>query len=63
MSANFRENKKIFWKEVDYVRKTVEQMGTSLKGVNGEGEQAERRWREYFEGYLNVFDRVTDGGV
>lgn len=63
MSANFRENKKIFWKEVDYVRKTVEQMGTSLKGVNGEGEQTERRWREYFEGYLNVFDRVTDGGV
>ncbi|XP_071541971.1 uncharacterized protein RpL30 isoform X1 [Panulirus ornatus] len=66
VSLNFRENKKMFWKEVNKVRKTREQMGTSVKGANGEVITSSgdvRRWSEYFECLLNVFDgRVADIG-
>ncbi|XP_071512677.1 uncharacterized protein [Panulirus ornatus] len=66
VSLNFRENKKMFWKEVNKVRKTREQMGTSVKGANGEVITSSgdvKRWSEYFEGLLNVFDdRVADIG-
>ena len=36
ISRNFKENKKLFWKEVNRVRSTREGVSEDVKGVNGE---------------------------
>ena len=60
ISRNFKENKKLFWKEVNRVRSTREGMSEVVKGANGEviteETEVKKRWGEYFEGLLNVKD-------
>lgn len=60
VSACFRENKKMFWKEVNGVRKDKEQKVNRVKDENGvilnDKEECEARWSEYFENLLNVQD-------
>ena len=55
---DFHSNKRMFWKEVKRTRKGVEVKEECVKDVNGRvlsesGEVCER-WREYFDGLLNV---------
>ena len=65
------ENKKKFWKEVRRVRKGGSRMEETVKDVNGwllRGNEARKRWAEYFELLLNVqeyreADIVAVGGV
>ena len=65
------ENKKKFWKEVRRVRKGGLRMEETVKNVNGRllrGNEARKRWAEYFEELLNVqedreADIVAVGGV
>lgn len=49
LSADFREDKKIFWKEVNSVRK---QIGTSVKRTDGEmvpaRDEVKKKCSEYF---------------
>ena len=58
LSKNFRENKKMFWKEVNSQSKVKEQMDMRIKDIDGnmvtEKNDVKRRWREYFEDLLNV---------
>ena len=70
-SRSYEENKKKFWKEVKRVRKGGSRMEETVKDVNGrmlKGNDARKRWAEYFEELLNVEeDReavvVAVGGV
>ena len=58
MSEHYKGNKKLFWKEVNGVRKKKEGMEVKVKDANGvilvEEEKGQRRWTEYFEQMLNV---------
>ena len=68
---SYEENKKKFWKEVRRVRKGGLRMEETVKDVNGRllrGNEARKRWAEYFEELLNVqedreADIVAVGGV
>ena len=61
LSKNFREKKKLFWKEVNAERKCRDQMDMQVKDVGGNvlsvGENVVKRWRDYFDELLNVDDR------
>ena len=65
---SYEENKKKFWKEV---RKGGLRMDETIKDVNGrllKGNEARKRWAEYFDELLNVqedrkADIVAVGGV
>ena len=63
---SYEENKKKFWKEVRRVRKGGWRTEETVKDVNGRllrGNEARKRWAEYFE-LLNVQeDREAVGGV
>ena len=53
----YEENKKKFWKEVRRVRKGGSRTEEIVKDVNGRllnGNEARKRWAEYFEELLNV---------
>ena len=60
IASNFRERKKMFWKEVKRVRKGERKKEECVKDVNGEvlveRERVLGRWGEYFENLLNVED-------
>ena len=60
----YEENKKKFWKEVRRVKKGGSRMEETVKDVNGrllKGNEARKRWAEYFEELLNVQeDREAD---
>ena len=68
---SYEENKKKLWKEVRRVRKGGLRMEETVKDVNGQllrGNEARKRWAEYFEELLNVqedreADIVAVGGV
>ena len=68
---SYEKNKKKFWKEVRRVRKGGLRMEETVKDVNGRllrGNEARKRWAEYFEELLNVqedreADIVAVGGV
>ena len=55
---DFHSNKRMFWKEVKRTRKGVEVKEECVKDVNGrvlsESDEVCERWREYFDGLLNV---------
>ena len=54
---SYEENKKKFWKEVKRVRKGGSRMEETVKDANGrmlKGNDARKRWAEYFEELLNV---------
>ena len=57
---DFEGNKKMFWKEVNRVRKGEQARDEMVKEVNGQilydGEEVRRRWAEYFEQVLNMAD-------
>ena len=58
ISVDFKENKKLFWRQVNEVRKPKEKMESRINDRNGcqlteEGEVA-NRWKEYFDELLNV---------
>ena len=61
---SYEENKKKFWKEVRRVRKGGSKMEEIVKDANGRllrGNEARKRWAEYFEELLNVqVDREAD---
>ena len=63
---SYEENKKKFWKEVRRVRKGGPRTEETVKDVNGRllrGNEARKRWAEYFEELLNVQeDREADSG-
>ena len=58
MSRQFRENKKLFWSSVNKKRSTREQMSMRVKDSEGnllvEQGAVSKRWKEYFQGLLNV---------
>ena len=60
LSVNFKENKKMFWSQVNANRKTKEQMDMRIKDMDGnvltEQKAVKDRWSEYFEQLLNVDD-------
>ena len=68
---SYEESKKKFWKEVRRVRKGGLRTEETVKDVNGRllrGNEARKRWAEYFEELLNVqedreADIVAVGGV
>ena len=68
---SYEENKKKFWKEVRKVKKGGLRTEEIVKAVNGQllrGNEARKRWAEYFEELLNVqedreADLVEVGGV
>ena len=61
---SYEENKKKFWKEVTRARKGGLRTEETVKDVNGRllrGNEARKRWAEYFEELLNVQeDREAD---
>ena len=61
MSRHFRENKKLFWGDVNRKRNAREQMIMKVRGSEGniltERSAVRQRWSEYYEALLNV-----DGG-
>ncbi|MCP4264721.1 MAG: hypothetical protein GY777_03945, partial [Candidatus Brocadiaceae bacterium] len=61
LSGNFKENKKMFWKEVKRVRKGETGSEKRVKDLNDqllvESEDVGRRWAEYFDEILNVEDK------
>ena len=58
LTENFRENKRLFWKDVNEERKPKEKGGERVKSADGsvlmEPVAVRERWREYFEELLNV---------
>ena len=68
---SYEENKKKFWKEMRRVRKGGSRTEETVKDVIGRllrGNEARKRWTEYFEELLNVqedrdADIVAVGGV
>lgn len=59
LGQSYEENKKKFWKEVKRVRKAGARIEETVKDGNGrllKGEEARKRWAEYFESLLNVED-------
>ena len=71
LSRNFRENKKLFWRDVNSVRKVRDQMDMRIKDVNGnilsDESEVKNRWSGYFQELLNVDNgreaELTDAGV
>ena len=63
---SYRENSKMFWKEVNRVRKKKEEISGGVKGLDGEMVQEDKevseRWREYFKDLLNVNGREREIG-
>merc|ERR1712002_703474 len=57
---HFRENKKLFWSDVNRKRSAIDQMTMKVRDSEGnmltEGAKVQKRWREYFESLLNVDD-------
>ena len=56
---SFEENKKKFWKELKRIRKSGTGTEETVKDRNGrllKGDDARRRWAEYFENLLNVVE-------
>ena len=54
---SYEENKKKFWKEVRRVRKGGSRTEETVNDVNGRllrGNEARKKWAEYFEELLNV---------
>ena len=75
LSTNFRENQKLFWKEVKKERGGQTCGGEKVKDKNGrllkEGNAVRERWREHFKDLADVGNRgkavitcmgMTDGG-
>ena len=60
MGNDFQGNKKMFWKEVNRVRKGEQAREEMVKDVNcqilRDGVEVRKRWAEYFEQVLNVAD-------
>ena len=60
LSKNFREKKKLFWKEVNAERKSNDQMEMRIRDADGNmltvGEDVVGRFKSYFDGLLNVDD-------
>ena len=60
VARNFRERKKMFWKELKRIRRGDSKKEECVKDLGGvvlvEREQILGRWGEYFEGLLNVTD-------
>ena len=60
-NRSYEENKKKFWKEVRRVRKGGSRTEETVKDVNGRllrGNEARKRWAEYFEELLNVQEDI-----
>ena len=61
---SYEENKKKFWKELKRIRKGASKMEEVVKDRNGQlvkGNEARKRWAEYYESLLNIGDnRVAD---
>ena len=56
---SYEENKKKFWKEFKRIRKGNSRMEEVVKDRNGQlvkGDDARKRWAEYYESLLNVVD-------
>ena len=70
-NRSYEENKKKFQKEVRRVRKGGSRTEETVKDVNGrllKGNEARKRWAEYFEELLNVQEDIEEdivavGGV
>ena len=66
VTENYKGNKKLFWKDVNGVRKKEEGMEVKVNDANGvimvEEEKVQRRWTEYFERLLNV-DEGREAGI
>ena len=60
LASNFKDSKKMFWKEVKRVRKGESKKEECVKDVNGEVLSERKRvlgrWGEYFGNLLNVLD-------
>ena len=60
LGNDFEGNKKMFWNEVNRVRKGEQARDEMVKVVSGQilrdGVEARRRWAEYFEQVQNVAD-------
>ena len=60
LSRNFREKKKLFWKEGSAKRKSNDQMEMRIRDADGhmltDGEDVVGRFRSYFDKLLNVDD-------
>ena len=71
LSREYEENKRKFWKELKRARKSGSKTEETVKDENGrllKGNDARKRWAEYFEALLNVeeereADIVAVGGV
>merc|ERR1712002_199121 len=77
MSRHFRENKKLFWSDVNRKRNARDQMTMKVRDSEGnmltEGAKVQQRWREYFEKVevreafqgliVSEWERVKDRGV
>src|SRR6201990_823295 len=66
LAENFKERNKMFWKEVNRVRKGGEERGEGVKGEDGEILQGEKdigeRWKMYFSELLNEGIEIRNGG-
>ena len=71
LSRRFRENKKLFWSDVNRKRKQRDQMSMKVRDSDGnminEESRVKERWTEYFEWLLNVDDgrraELTESGL
>ena len=71
MSRNFRENKKLYWNDVNRKRNVRDEMNMRVKDSEGnvlmEPNAVKSRWNEYFECLLNVDDgrraQLTEDGI
>src|SRR6201990_1979414 len=66
LAENFKERNKMFWKEVNRMRKGGEERGEGIKGEDGEILQVEKgvgeRWKMYFSDLLNEGIEISNGG-
>ena len=71
LSRKFKENKKLFWSDVNVKRKERNQMSMRVKDSDGnvvtDASDVKQRWKEYFEWLLNVDDgrraELTESGL